>query len=63
MARSGAWNQKSSPTRSRGVEVVGLPTMQGYRAGLAELVRGGHWVSGIQPGAVEHVHVPLGERG
>jgi hypothetical protein len=46
----------------RDVDLVGLPTMQGYRAGLAELVRGPQWMSDLKPGAVEHVPVPLGER-
>src|SRR6476661_213710 len=30
--------------RGRELEVVGLPVMQGYRAGLAELVRGPEWL-------------------
>jgi hypothetical protein len=42
-------------------EVVGLPVMQGYRAGLSELVGGQEWLNRLQPGAVEHVTVPLGE--
>jgi hypothetical protein len=45
----------------RDVEVVGLPVMEGYRAGLAELVRGGGWIAELALGAVEHVAVPLGE--
>jgi hypothetical protein len=45
----------------RDVELVGLPTLQGYRAGLAELVRGPEWLAAIKLGAVEHVPVPLGE--
>lgn len=45
----------------RDVRVVGLATMHGYRAGLAELVRGGPWASQIELGAVEYVTVPLGE--
>jgi hypothetical protein len=45
----------------RDVEVVGLPVMEGYRAGLAELVRGPEWVSKLELGAVEHITVPLGE--
>ena len=45
----------------REVEVAGLPPMQGYRAGLAELVRGPEFLTNIQLGAVEHVTVPLGE--
>jgi len=45
----------------REVEVVGLAVMEGYRAGLAELVRGGHWASSVELGGVEHVTVPLGE--
>jgi hypothetical protein len=45
----------------RDVRVVGLATMHGYRAGLAELVRGGPWASQIELGAVEYVAVPLGE--
>ena len=35
--------------------------MQGYRAGLAELVRGAEWMSEFEFGAVAHVTVPLGE--
>jgi hypothetical protein len=45
----------------RDVEVVGLPVMQGYRAGLAELARGSAWMAQIEPSALEHVTVPLGE--
>jgi cell division protease FtsH len=45
----------------RDVEVVGLPVMQGYRAGLGELVRGPEWVTELELGAVEHVPIPLGE--
>ena len=41
--------------------VVGLPVMQGYRAGLSELVGGQEWLGRLQPGAVERVAVPLGE--
>jgi ATPase family associated with various cellular activities (AAA) len=48
-------------TPGRDVELVGLPVMQGYRAGLAELVRGSEWLAAIRLGAVEHVTVPLGE--
>jgi cell division protease FtsH len=44
----------------REFELVGMASMQGYYAGLAELVRGGEWASEIQLGAVEHVAVPLG---
>lgn len=40
-------------------EICGVPVMQGYRAGLAELVRGDHWSPTISLG-VEHVTVPLG---
>src|SRR4051794_28496000 len=47
-------------TAGREVEVVGLPLMQGYRAGIAELVRGHEWLERNQPGAPEHVAVPLG---
>jgi hypothetical protein len=46
------------PTRSS--EVLGLPVMQGYRAGLAELVRGSDWMPSIDFGGLEHVTVPLG---
>ena len=42
-------------------EVVGLPVMQGYRAGLSELVGGQEWLGRLQPGAVERMTVPLGE--
>ncbi|CAA9488916.1 MAG: Cell division protein FtsH [uncultured Solirubrobacteraceae bacterium] len=45
----------------REVEVVGLPVMEGYRAGLAELVRGTQWGPTLEVGAVEYVTVPLGE--
>jgi ATPase family associated with various cellular activities (AAA) len=48
-------------TASRDVELVGLPVMQGYRAGIAELVRGSEWLAKVRLGAVEHVTVPLGE--
>jgi hypothetical protein len=48
-------------TPDREVELVGLPIMQGYRAGIAELVRGGEWLANVRLGAVEHVTVPLGE--
>ena len=43
------------------VEVVGLPVMRGYRAGLAELVLESPWASALQLSAPEHVTVPLGE--
>ena len=42
------------------VEIIGISVMEGYRAGLAELVRGGTWGSQAQLGGVEHVTVPLG---
>ena len=42
-------------------EVIGLPTMHGYRASLAELVRGSEWGETAQNVGVEHVEVPLGE--
>src|SRR3954471_7363209 len=45
----------------RAVEVVGLPVMQGYRAGLAELVRGPEWLDSGELGAVEDVAIALGE--
>jgi hypothetical protein len=41
-------------------EVLGIAVMEGYRAGLAELVRGGTWAVDVQLGGVEHVTVPLG---
>ncbi len=44
----------------RTVEVLGLPPMGGYRAGLAELVRGGPYVPDAEPGGVEYVTIPLG---
>jgi hypothetical protein len=50
-----AWSQ------GRDVEVVGLPIMQGYRAGLGELVRGSAWMTQLELGALEHTTVPLGE--
>jgi hypothetical protein len=34
-------------TANRNVELVGLPVMQGYRAGIAELVRGSEWLANI----------------
>ena len=46
----------------RETEVVGLPVMQGYRAGLAELARGSEWLDAAELGAVEHVTVALGEQ-
>jgi hypothetical protein len=46
----------------REVEVVGLAVMEGYRAGLAELIRGGDWASSVELGGVEHVTIPLGEK-
>jgi len=42
-------------------EVVGIPVMHGYRAGLAEMVRGGEFLADLKLGGVEHVTVPLGE--
>lgn len=50
----GAWLE------TRRGEVLGLPVMQGYRAGLAELVRGSQWMPSIEFGGVEHVTVALG---
>ena len=46
----------------REVQVLGLPVMQGYRAGLAELVHGSEWMAALEFGAATHVAVPLGER-
>src|SRR4051794_12738056 len=46
----------------RSVEVVGVALMEGYRAGLAELARGGQWASEAQLGAAAHVTVALGEQ-
>jgi len=40
-------------------EVVGVSVMEGYRAGLAELVRGGEWAAYVELGAAELVTVPL----
>ena len=48
-------------TAGREVEVVGLSVIEGYRAGLAEPVRGAHWGLELELGAVQHVTVPLGE--
>jgi len=45
----------------REVEVLGLPPLHGYRAGLAELVRDGGRAPEVAPGGVEWVTVPLGE--
>ena len=45
----------------RDVEVAGLPVIQGYRAGLAELVRTEKWGPTLELGAIEHMTVPLGE--
>jgi len=45
---------------SRSSEVLGLPVMHGYRAGLAELVRGSQWMPSVEFGGVEHVTVALG---
>jgi hypothetical protein len=45
---------------TREVEVVGLPALHGYRAGLAELIRGGETVPIVEPGGVEYMTVPLG---
>jgi hypothetical protein len=45
----------------REVELVGLPVVHGYRAGLAELARGAEWAEEVALGAVEHMTVPLGE--
>ncbi|MEY2514233.1 MAG: hypothetical protein QOJ89_1591 [bacterium] len=42
-------------------ELMGIPQMEGYRAGLAELVRGGPWSADVELGGVEHVTVPLGD--
>jgi hypothetical protein len=50
-----AWSE------GREVEVIGLPLMQGYRAGLAELSRGPQWLAQLEPSALEHVTIPLGE--
>ncbi|MFL5865421.1 MAG: AAA family ATPase [Solirubrobacteraceae bacterium] len=45
----------------READVIGIAMMEGYRAGLAELVRGGQWAAEVQLGAPTHVRVPLGE--
>ena len=46
----------------REFDVIGVSVMAGYRAGLAELVRGGEWAAETQLGGAEHVTVPLGEQ-
>ena len=43
------------------VEVVGLPVVHGYRAGLAELVQTSEWGPGSSSAPSQHVTVPLGE--
>jgi hypothetical protein len=48
-------------SEGRDVEVVGLPVMQGYRAGLAELARSSPWIGQLEAGAPEYTTVPLGE--
>jgi hypothetical protein len=45
----------------REVELLGLAALEGYRAGLAEIARGGEWAGDVEVGGVEHVTVPLGE--
>ena len=47
-------------SKGREVEIIGLPVMHGYRAGLAEMVRGSEFLARIEPGAPEYVSVPLG---
>jgi hypothetical protein len=42
------------------VDVVGVSVMEGYRAGLAELVRGGDWAAHVELGGVDHVTIALG---
>jgi hypothetical protein len=53
-----------SPGRS--AELIGLPMMHGYRAGLAELVKGGRhspWASEDgEPGPIEYEPIDVGER-
>jgi hypothetical protein len=44
-------------------EIVGISVMDGYRAGLAELVRGGDWAGSVELGGVEYVTVALGSEG
>ncbi len=46
----------------RDVEVIGLPAFQGYRFGLAELVRPGLHGPPLQPGPIEHTSVAIGDR-
>ena len=49
----------------RRAELIGLPMMDGYRMGLAELVRGGSrmdWVGELEPGPIEYEPVDVGER-
>jgi hypothetical protein len=52
--------------RGRSAELIGLPMMEGYRAGLAELVRGGRhspWMSGAgEAGPIEYEPVDVGEQ-
>jgi len=45
----------------RDFDVVGLTVTRGYRAGLAELVRGGEWAADVEFAGVEHIEIPLGE--
>src|SRR5205823_5023230 len=53
-------------SEGRSAELVGLPMMQGYRAGLAELVKGGRhnpWMGEDgEPGPIEYEPVDVGER-
>lgn len=53
-------------SEARSAELVGLPMMHGYRAGLAELVKGGRhnpWMSEAgEPGPIEYEPVDVGER-
>jgi hypothetical protein len=49
----------------RDAELIGLPMMQGYRMGLAELAKGfrhGPWGSDGEPGPIEYEPVEVGER-
>jgi len=46
--------------RERDVEILGLPPIEGYRAGLAELVRGREFAGHLEPGSVEYLTVALG---
>jgi hypothetical protein len=58
------WSPSSQASHKR-AELIGLPMMEGYRVGLAELLKGGRhspWFDEVDAGPIEYEPVQVGER-